>query len=81
MWWWIADALATAVLIPGLVVCLRRLERAMAAVDRHLASILDDLNVVVPSLDGLTGLAETQMLTSAGQAGAERYTDALKAST
>ena len=80
MWWWIADLLAVVVLIPGLILSLRRLERALAAVERHLSSILDDLNAVVPSLDGLSGLAEAQMLTGAGQPGAERYTDALKES-
>lgn len=80
MWWWTADLLAVVVLIPGLILLLRRLERALAAVERHLSSILDDLNVVVPSLDGLSGLAEAQMLTGAGQPGAERYTDALKVS-
>lgn len=79
MWWWTADLLAVAVLIPGLTLLLRRLERALAAVERHLSSILDDLNAVVPSLDGLSGLAEAQMLTGAGRPGAERYTDALKA--
>lgn len=78
MWWWIADLLAVVVLIPGLVLFLRQLERALAAVDRHLSSILDDLNAVVPSLDGIAGLGEAQMLTYAGQPGAERYTDALK---
>ena len=80
MWWWTADLLAVVVLIPGLILSLRRLERALAALERHLSSILDDLNAVVPSLDGLSGLAEAQMLTGAGQPGAERYTDALKGS-
>ena len=80
MWWWTADLLAVVVLIPGLILSLRRLERALAALERHLSSILDDLNAVVPSLDGLSGLAEAQMLTGAGQPGAERYTDALKES-
>lgn len=79
MWWWIGDLLALAVLIPGLFLLLQRLERALAAVDRRLLGILDDLNEVVPSLDGLSGLSEAQMLTGAGQPGAERYTSALKA--
>lgn len=79
MWWWVADLLTVAVLIPGLVLSLRRLERALAGVDHHLTSILDELTLVVPSLDGLVGLGEAEMLTSAGQPGAERYTDALKA--
>lgn len=78
MWWWIADLLAVLVLIPGLVLLLRRLERALASVEHHLSSIQDDLEVVVPSLDGISGLAEAQMLTGAGQPGAERYTDALR---
>lgn len=81
MWWWIADLIGAGVLIPGLVVSLRKLERPVAAIDRQLSRLIDDLNVVVGSLDGIPDLAETVMLTGAGKPSAERYGAALRASS
>jgi hypothetical protein len=77
-WWYVADLLGVFAFLPALAVCLRRLERPLALADKHTTRIRDDVTAIAAALDGLPGLAETQMLTGSGQPGVVRYTEALR---
>lgn len=77
-WWSLANALGGLVLLPALAWFLIRLERPLAALRGHAASILVSCGEITAALDELPRLDETQMLTGAGGPGVERITEALE---
>jgi hypothetical protein len=78
-WWIAADLLGAFVLVPALAVAFGGLIRTLRTIVGMLPTLVDDCAAITGELDGVSRLAETEMLTSAGLAGVTRCTEALAA--
>lgn len=76
-WWLLADAAGAIVFLPAMIVSLNKLTRPLRAIERHLGAIAADSVHITASLDGVSGLSETEMLTGAGLPGIVRIAQAL----
>lgn len=76
-WLIFGTLLGVLVLLPLLYRALDALEGSLHVIDGHIQNIVDECRLIPPALDGVSGLAETQMLTGAGSAGIVRYREEL----
>lgn len=76
-WVIIGDLLGVFVLLPLLRRSLAALERSLIAINSTIDQIVVECRLLPPTLDGIPGLAETQMLTGAGSSGIDRYAEEL----
>lgn len=76
-WWTIADLIGVFVLLPVLTVPFVGLIKTLRNIADLLAPITEDCEAIAAGLDGVSRLAETEVLTSAGLAGVTRCTNAL----
>lgn len=78
MAWLIAgDLLGVLVLLPLLARALIALEGSLHAINETVDRIVVECRLIPATLDGVSGLAETQMLTGAGSSGIVRYSEEL----
>ncbi len=77
-WLIIGDLLGLFALLPALYRALIKLEDSLDVIDQNLTDIVAECKLIVPALDGVAKLAETQMLTGAGSFAIVRYTDELQ---
>lgn len=76
-WWTGADLLGVLVLLPALTVVFWRLLATLGHIATLLVPITEDCEAITGELDGISRLAETEVLTGAGLAGVTRCTSAL----
>jgi hypothetical protein len=78
MAWLIAgDLLGVLVLLPLLARALIALEGSLQAINKTVDQIVVECRLIPATLDRVSGLAETQMLTGAGSSGIVRYCEEL----
>jgi hypothetical protein len=76
-WLVIGDLLGVFVLLPALARALIGLDGSLRGIDATIARIVEECRIIPPTLDGIPGLAETQMLTGSGSSGIVRYGEEL----
>jgi hypothetical protein len=77
-WWWIADAVGLAVVIPLVVFLAHRLIRQTREIRRYAEDILDFGVRITEDLVPLPALGETQRLVATAKGNAVAYTSALR---
>jgi hypothetical protein len=76
-WLIVGDLLGVFVLLPLLARALVALEESLRAINHTIDQIVVECRLIPPTLDRVSGLAETQMLTGAGSSGIIRYSEEL----